>query len=89
MATDNAHQEVLAANCIPAKRATRVSIGRVGGPFTLLRRQILTQPGDPTPVDVAGVNRVAWAVAGHRVGDELRRHAVIDQRVIEMESRQG
>jgi hypothetical protein len=46
--------------------------------------QILAQPGDPAPVDVAGVNRVTRAVAGYRVGDELRRHAIVDQRVIEL-----
>ena len=71
-------------------RATGVAIGREqGGHPLLLRRQILAQPGDPAPVDVAGVNRVARAVARYRVGDELRRHAVVDQRVIELESRQG
>src|SRR5260370_36383113 len=51
----------------------------------LLRRQILAEPGDPAPVDIAGVNRVAGAVAGYGAGDELRWHAVVAQRVIELE----
>src|ERR1017187_8527996 len=63
----------LAASFFPAERRPCGT----GGLSPVLRRQILAQPGDPAPVDVAGVNRVTRAVAGYRVGDELRRHAVV------------
>src|SRR5579872_2167765 len=46
--------------------------------------EILVQPPDPAPVDVALAHGVARTVPRNRIRDEFRRHPVILQHVIQL-----
>ena len=50
-----------------------------------VRTEVFLQPGSPSSVPIAPMNRVRGVVAGDRVGDELCLHAIVPKDVVEDE----
>ena len=51
--------------------------------------QVLVEPTQPSAVDIAPTDGVAWKMSGDRVGNELHRYSVVPQSMVELVGLRG